>query len=233
MPMQEHCCHHATARRQQICSIKLITNPKYIVFCILVENPTIMKTLTRNLLIVLTLFFSGSAFAQNAEMDAMMKAWTDYMTPGKEHKELGTSVGNWKASLKMWMDPTQAPTEMESRVSNEMILGGRYLVSKYKGEMMGMPFEGISTLGFDNATKKYVSSWIDNMGTGLMYMEGMWNDAVKGIEFKGMGVDPVSGKEVPMRQVFMIKDDKTQVMEMYDSKTGKELKTMEIVLKRM
>lgn len=27
-----------------------------------------------------------------------------------------------------------------------------------------MPFEGISTLGYDNAKKTFFSTWIDNMG---------------------------------------------------------------------
>jgi hypothetical protein len=35
-----------------------------------------------------------------------------------------------------------------------------------------MPFEGISTLGYDNAKKTFFSTWIDNMGTGMMVMEG-------------------------------------------------------------
>lgn len=173
------------------------------------------------------------AFAQNAEMDAQMKAWTAYMTPGNEHKQMANSVGQWKASTKMWMDPKEPPMMMDARATNEMILGGRYLVSHYHGEMMGMPFEGVSTLGYDNATKKYVSSWVDNMGTGMMYMEGKWRDDIKGLEFKGMGVDPSTGKEVKMRQTFIIKDDKTQIMEMYDEKTGKEVKTMEITLTKM
>jgi len=192
-----------------------------------------MKNLKTILLLITALLFTGSSYAQNAEMDAAMKAWTDYMTPGKEHQQMGTSAGNWKAATKMWMDPTQPPMEMEARVQSEMILGGRYLVSRYNGMMMNMPFEGTSTLGYDNATKKFVSSWIDNMGTGMMYMEGQWQDKVKGVEYKGMGVDPVTGKEVPMREVYTIKDENTHMMEMYETKNGKERKTMEMVMTRI
>ncbi len=192
-----------------------------------------MKKLTTILLLITALIITNSSYAQNAEMDAAMKAWTNYMTPGKEHQQMGTTVGNWKAATKMWMDATQPPMEMEARVQSEMILGGRYLVSRFNGMMMDMPFEGTSTLGYDNATKKYVSSWIDNMGTGMMYMEGQWQDKVKGVEYKGMGVDPVSGKEVPMREVYIIKDENTHVMEMYETKNGKERKTMEMVMTRI
>jgi hypothetical protein len=31
--------------------------------------------------------------------------------------------------------------------------------------------------------KNYVSTWVDNMGTGIMYLEGKWRDDIKGIEF--------------------------------------------------
>lgn len=192
-----------------------------------------MKTFLTLFLFCCTWCCTEKALAQNPEMDAQMKAWTAYMTPGNEHKQMAASAGQWKATTKMWMDPSQPPMTMEARAISEMILGGRYMVSRYSGQMMGMPFEGISTMGFDNATKKYVSSWVDNMGTGLMYMEGKWRDDIKGIEFRGMGVDPATGKEVRMRQVFTIKDDKTQVIEMYDEKNGKETKTMEITLTKL
>lgn len=189
---------------------------------------------------ILTLFvvfsswcLTDKAFAQNAEMEAQMKAWTAYMTPGNEHKQMSSGVGEWKAATKMWMDPSQPPMMMDAMVTNEMILGGRYMVSRYKGQMMGMPFEGISTMGYDNATKKYVSSWVDNMGTGMMYMEGKWREDIKGIEFTGNGVDPQTGKEIPMRQLFMIKDDNMQTMEMYENRNGKEMKTMEMTLSKM
>jgi len=39
---------------------------------------------------------------------------------------------------------------------------------------MGMPFEGMGLDGYDNASKEYISIWIDNMGTGIMYMKGKW-----------------------------------------------------------
>jgi hypothetical protein len=46
------------------------------------------------------------------------------------------------------------PPQPKARAKNEMIMGGRYLMGSYKGEMMGMPFEGYSMTGYDNAAKK-------------------------------------------------------------------------------
>lgn len=30
-------------------------------------------------------------------------------------------------------------------------------------------------MGYDNAKKKFVSTWIDNLGTGIINMPGEWN----------------------------------------------------------
>lgn len=60
-----------------------------------------------------------------------------------------------------------------------MILGGRYQQSMHTGSFNGMPFEGISLVGYDNTKKVFMSSWADNMGTGSMYMEGTWDQTPK------------------------------------------------------
>ncbi len=54
----------------------------------------------------------------------------------------------------------------EGTGKTEMILGGRYQQSTHKSMMMGMPTEGISLMGYDNATDEFTAIWIDNIGTG-------------------------------------------------------------------
>jgi hypothetical protein len=51
-------------------------------------------------------------------------------------------------------------------------MGGRYLKISYEGMMMGMPFKGLGIYAYDNHLKKYLSIWIDNMGTGIMFSTG-------------------------------------------------------------
>ncbi|MDO9375610.1 MAG: DUF1579 domain-containing protein [Bacteroidota bacterium] len=163
-----------------------------------------------------------------AQSEAEMKAWQTFMTPGEPHKLLATSAGNWTEKISMWMDPSAPPTLTTTTTKSEMIMGGRYLMATSKGEMMGMPFEGMSIMGYDNAKKVYTSTWIDNMGTAVISMEGTWDDATKSVNFKGKSLDPMTGKEMMMRQVIKIIDDDTQEFYMYDIKNGKETKTMEI-----
>jgi len=113
-----------------------------------------------------------------------------------------------------------------------MILGGRYQRSVHTGDMMGMPFEGISTTGYDNGRKVFFSTWIDNMGTGIMYMEGKYDAAKKMLELKGTTTDPVTGKAMPVRQTLRWVDANTQEMEMFNTANGKEYKSMVIKLTR-
>jgi len=117
---------------------------------------------------------------------------------------------------------------------NKMVMDGRYQVSEAKGNMMGMPFHGMSTTGYDNHKKVFMSTWIDNMGTGVMKMEGPWDEATKSLTLTGKMIDPSTGRECEFKEVYKIIDDNNQVMEMYgpDPRTGKQFKNMEIKLTR-
>lgn len=167
-----------------------------------------------------------------AQTEAEMKAWQAYMAPGEVHKMMAAGVGEWNEEITMWMDPAAPPTKTMATAKNEMIMGGRYQVSKVTGNMMGMPFEGMSLVGYDNAKKVFTSTWVDNFGTGTITMEGTWDDKTKSTVFMGKGIDPMTGKDVMMKQVVKIIDNDTQQIEMFDNKTGKDVKTMEIKMTR-
>jgi hypothetical protein len=181
------------------------------------------------------LFLLWNVRAQAPDSATMMKNWSEYMTPGKEHKMMASWDGTWNGEVTLWMTPGQPPMQSTTVTTNKMLLDGRYQSSTHKGLMMGMPFEGMSTLAFDNGKKEFVSTWIDNMGTGIMTSTGKWDEASKSITFKGRMVDPSSGngKEADFREVFRVIDNDHQVMEMYGpDPSGKEFKTMEIKFTR-
>ncbi|HET8803925.1 MAG TPA: DUF1579 domain-containing protein [Aequorivita sp.] len=164
---------------------------------------------------------------------AMQKAWEAYMTPGEPHKMMAAEEGTWNNEMTFWMGHGSEATKATSTAEIKMILGGRYQEANYKGDMMGMPFEGRATIAYDNNTKEIVSTWIDNMGTGMMVMRGTYDDATKTIKSKGTMVDPMTGKERKVREVYTIVDDNTRKMEMFETlEGGEEYKSMEILMKR-
>ncbi len=174
---------------------------------------------------------SDTTTAKVVDTAAMNKAWADYMTPGESHQMLAKANGKWDAEISFYYNP-DSPSVNKTMCESKMILGGRYQQSTYTGNIDGMPFEGINTLAYDNARKIYISTWVDNMGTGIMYMEGTYDAATKIMSLKGKATDVVSGKDIAVREVFKMVDDTTQTMEMFETRDGKEMKTMSILLKK-
>ena len=164
-----------------------------------------------------------------AEMEAMQKA----MTPGEPQKRLARLAGDWTFTNTMWMAPGQPPTTSTGTMHGEVLMDGRYVEHTWKGDMMGMPFEGRGTDGYDNVGKQYVSSWLDNMGTGIMYSTGSCDAAGNACNYTADMWDPMSGKKSTTRSTITWTDDNTFKNEMYGpGPDGKEVKWMEIVAKR-
>ncbi|MEP7263045.1 MAG: DUF1579 domain-containing protein [Bacteroidota bacterium] len=190
-----------------------------------------MKT-THKLFCMLSLFSCTLVHAQDQD-PAQQKAWMEYMTPSKQHQQLAMAKGNWTEEVTMWMSADAPAMKSNSTITNTMIMGGRYQQGIHKGSMMGQPFEGMSIVGYDNKLQVYQSTWIDNMGTGIMMMEGTWNEELKAIEFKGNMVDPVSGAKLAVREVYTVVNENEHTLEMFMSPAeGKEYKSMSIVMKR-
>jgi hypothetical protein len=164
-----------------------------------------------------------------AQMQAMMTA----MAPGGNHAHLAKLAGNHTYTMKMWMDPAAPPQESTGKRSAQMILGGRFLEEKYSGNFMGMPFEGIGWMGYDNLKKEYTGAWIDNMGTGIMDMSGTGSADGKTWTMKGTGMDPATGKPMTTRSEINIVDDNTFTMTMFGpGADGKETKMFEMTCKK-
>lgn len=160
------------------------------------------------------------------DMAAMMQA----AEPGEQHKGLARMAGDWEFINKAWMAPGQPPMESKGTMHGEMMMGGRYVQHHWKGNFGGMPFEGQGTEAYDNVTKKYLSSWIDNMGTGIMTSSGTCDAAGKVCTMTGDMADPMSGQNVSMKSVITWADNDHFKNEMFmkDPASGNEMKMMEI-----
>ena len=169
---------------------------------------------------------------QMKQMQDMMKA----IQPGPEHEKLKEMVGTWDADVKFF--PPEAPgTVQESKgtAKMEMILGGRYLQQTFDGSMaMGgqnMPFHGMGITGYDNAEKKLISIWIDDMGTGILVTKGTCDDHVMTLE--GDMMDPMSKQMMKVKEVGTMVDKDHQKFEMFMSgPKGDMPKVMEIMYTR-
>ena len=166
------------------------------------------------------------------DQQAMMELWKKMAMPGEPHKLFATLAGSWTTASKEWMEPGKPPTESTGTAEIKMLLDGRFLYQEYNSQMMGQPFSGIGIDAYDNMTKKYVTAWLDSMGTGIFIMEGTASADGKTITLKGSHPEPGGGK-MTHRAVWKIVDNNNQTFDMYGAHHGgKETKMMEIVYTR-
>lgn len=160
------------------------------------------------------------------EMEEMMMKLA---APGEEHEKLKKLAGNWDLVVKWTMDPSMPAQEAKSSAVVTTLMDGRYCQEQATGEMMGRPFSGMGITGYDNILKKYVSVWIDNMGTGIMKSEGTAAKDGKTIIWWGESSDPMTGKTSKYRLVTTFTDDDHHTFEMFGkAPDGKEMKMMTI-----
>jgi len=179
-------------------------------------------------------FASDQTKTEHKPSEQEMKAWMEYSTPGEGHKVLASMVGNWKYTSKMWHKPDSKPEESAGTSSLRLILGGRFLENKTKGKAMGMPFEGLGLTGYNNLTKKYETSWYDNMATGMMHGMGTFDEKTQTLKDTGEFSCPMSkDKPLTYRSEWKINDKNTMTFTMWmPNESGEEFKSMEMVFKR-
>ncbi|MGO8677268.1 MAG: DUF1579 domain-containing protein [Limisphaerales bacterium] len=173
----------------------------------------------------------------DAEMMAMMM---EFAKPGENHKHLQELVGTWSYAVKWWMSPDAPPMESTGTTVSRSVMDGRYVISEHtgsmrmpgdNGKMMDMAFKGMAVEGYDNVKKRYVSSWIDNMGTGIMLSEGTYEPATKTLTYLAE-YEVMPGVKTKARQVIKHLDKDHHTMEYFQDRGGKEIKVMEISYSR-
>ena len=171
-----------------------------------------------------------------------MKQMMELTKLNENHRMLADLAGTWDYTVKMWMnpDPKAAPTSSTGVAVRTAMMGGRYFsldvtgkmdMPGPDGKMMPMDFKGMGIEAYDNAKKKFVSSWMDNMGTGIMMVEGTYDPAAKAFTYTGE-VEVMPGQKMKVREVVKVVDKDHHVFEWYDNMRGSEAKTMEIAYTR-
>lgn len=130
------------------------------------------------------------------------------VSPGPEHKALERLAGEWIATIR------GEGGDSKGTMVAKMECGGLWLATEFRGDFGGMPFHGRGFDGYDPASRKYVSVWVDSMTTKPLSFEGTMDKAKKTLTLiaEGIGMD---GKPAKFKSVTQYPDDDHQVFAMY------------------
>ncbi len=161
-------------------------------------------------------------------MEAMM-AWQAYATPGAEQTWLSTQAGTFITKAKFRMDPSAPWMESDGLVVRAMDMGGRFLIEDFTGSMMGMPFRGRGTTGWDNGRRVFVTTWYDNMSTGIAQGVGQWNEDRTKVNWEITQTDPMKKAPITTKADWWWKKNGTQVFDSWmPTPTGEQFHAMRI-----
>ncbi len=179
--------------------------------------------------------------APKSNLDPMAQAMADmevYMKsgqPGEEHRQMAEGAGTWTTTNTMWMAPGAPPMTTNGTAVTRMTMDGRFAVTEVTSPMGEMgTMQGTSTMGFDNVQKKYVGTWIDNMGSGMMHGVGTPSQGGKRIDWVYTYSCPITNCQRTMREVHTHPDKNTLIIESFakDPRTNKEMQCMRMEAKR-
>jgi Protein of unknown function (DUF1579) len=106
--------------------------------------------------------------------------------PQKEHDWLKQFVGEWDSESEVVAMPGQPAMKSKGTMTSRM-LGGFWVVSDIKGDMMGTPMQAISTVGYDPQSKKYTGTWVDSMMNHLWKYQGTVDSTGKILSLEAEG----------------------------------------------
>ena len=98
----------------------------------------------------------------------MEKLGEAFAAPNKNHAFLARLTGKWDTSTTVMGLPNE-----NGFAAFTMILGNRFVNGDVSGTFANVPYVGRVTIGYDNYKHKFVASFLNDLGTSLLYAEGM------------------------------------------------------------
>ncbi len=177
-----------------------------------------------------------SALSDAADMAKM----AELGKPGANHHLLAELVGTWDIKVTFWMAPGAPPSTSTGTAVRKSIMGGRYFVMDTKakmqmpgpdGKMQPVDYQGMEVDGYDNMKGKFFTTWMDNMGTGLLQADGSYDPASTTFTYHA-DEEVAPGTTMKARGTVKVIDKDHYVFDWFEAQGGKEEKSMEITYTR-
>ena len=136
---------------------------------------------------------------EQMDPDAMMQAMQEANKLTEHHEHFKDMVGVWDGVLTAEMPGGEA---FESRgvMTNEIVMGGRFLKGTWEGEMMGQPFTGVALTGYSSLNREFQGVWYDSTANQISYTTGELTDEHT-LVMRGEETDPASGMTLPYKDI--------------------------------
>ncbi|MEO0630360.1 MAG: DUF1579 family protein [Planctomycetota bacterium] len=141
---------------------------------------------------------------EQMDPEAMMQAHQQANEMTEHHGHMKEMVGVWDGHLTAEM-PGGGSFESKGVMTNELVMGGRFLRGTWQGEMMGEPYTGVSLMGYSGLNGEYQGVWYDSTANQISYTTGGHADDHT-IEMHGEETDPMTGMTLKYKDVLHRKD---------------------------
>ena len=169
---------------------------------------------------------------KTASDEARKEALENAMTPGEGQKRLEFLVGTFDVKVRVWLDPSKPPVESSATAVSTWVLGNRYVQQMMSGFIGDEPWSGIMYAGFDNVTRKYVSTYMDTGSTGMEWYTGNLDAAGTHGKMTATIADELTGKPETLELRLTIAANGDRVTELWQEDSGKMFKVVELQFSR-
>lgn len=143
---------------------------------------------------------------------ALAQEAPEFPAPQKEHEWLQQFAGEWETESEATTAPGQPALKCTGTI-NARMLGGFWVVSNVKSNMMGTQVDAVQTIGYDPKSQKYVGTWVDSVFNHLWNYAGEVDQAGKTLTLEAEGPNfTQEGKTSKFRDAYEFKSKDHFVM---------------------
>jgi hypothetical protein len=152
--------------------------------------------------------------------------------PSAQMQQLASMVGRWQVRQSLWSEPGGAPAIDRGSAVFALVLNARHLRQELVIASKQGTFEGVGYLGYDEASGRYDSLWMDVNFSGVILAHGRYEHGA--YEFTGTVPDADHPEHPrPLRQVIEVQDADHFTTRYYEQHDGSEMLAVKLEYSRV
>ncbi|WP_116091670.1 DUF1579 family protein [Sphingomonas crusticola] len=148
-----------------------------------------------------------------------------------QHLLLTGLSGPWSVRQSFWAAPGAAPKVDQGKAEFAMVLRQQHLRQKLH-IADGTDFEGLGYIGYDTASARFFTIWMDVNFPGMVVAHGGYDAAAKAYIFRGT-MAAAGGGAIPVREVMRLTDRDHFTYEYFETHDGREALTVRLEYTRV